>query len=86
MTQVSMRFDLRITSGATTSFAGQHQALLEMVAWADAIGLDAICLSEHHGDPAGYMSAPLTIAAAVLGRTRPRNHSSLWSPTHCWLK
>ncbi len=64
-----MRFDLRILPEAKTSFAGQHQALLEMVSWADAVGLDTICLSEHHGDPAGYMSAPLTIAAAVLGRT-----------------
>lgn len=68
MTRLSMRFDLRITPGAKTCFAGQHQALLEMVSWADAVGLDTICLSEHHGDPAGYMSAPLTIAAAVLGR------------------
>ena len=65
-----MRFDLRILPGATTRFADQHKALLEMAAWADTLGLDAICLSEHHGDPAGYMSAPLTIAAAVLGRTR----------------
>ncbi len=70
MTQLSMRFDLRILPGATTRFAGQHQALLEMATWADDVGLDWLCLSEHHGDPAGYMSAPLTLAAAVLGRTR----------------
>ncbi len=69
MTQLSMRFDLRILPGATTRFADQHRALLEMASWADDLGLDAVCLSEHHGDPAGYMSAPLTIAAAVLGRT-----------------
>src|SRR5690606_17847461 len=70
VTRLSMRFDLRIAPGAGTTFAGQHRAMLEMVSWADAIGLDAICLSEHHGDPAGYSSAPLTLAAAVLGRTR----------------
>lgn len=70
MTRLSMRFDLRIAPGAGTTFAGQHRAMLEMVSWADEVGLDAICLSEHHGDPAGYSSAPLTLAAAVLGRTR----------------
>ena len=70
VTQLSMRFDLRILPGASTTFAGQHRAMLEMARWADDLGLDALCLSEHHGDPAGYMSAPLTLAAAVLGCTR----------------
>lgn len=70
MTQLAMRFDLRITPSAKTTHSGQHQALLEMVSWADEVGFDTICLSEHHGDPAGYMSAPLVLAAAVLGRTR----------------
>src|ERR1019366_514701 len=28
-----------------------------------------ISLSEHHGDPAGFTSAPIVLAAAVLGRT-----------------
>lgn len=65
-----MRFDLRVMPAARTRFADQHRAMLEMVSWADDLGLDAICLSEHHGDPAGYMSAPLVLAAAVLGRTR----------------
>lgn len=70
MTLLSMRFDLRILPGATTRFPDQHRALLEMAAWAEAVGLDQVCLSEHHGDPAGYTSAPLTLAAAVLGCTR----------------
>ncbi len=69
MTRLSLRFDLRITPSAKSDFAGQHRAMLEMASWADALGLDALCLSEHHGDPYGYMSAPLTVAAAVLGRT-----------------
>ncbi len=69
MTQLSLRFDLRIAPFAKTTFAGQHRAMLEMVSWADRIGVETICLSEHHGDPAGYTSAPLTLAAAILGRT-----------------
>jgi alkanesulfonate monooxygenase SsuD/methylene tetrahydromethanopterin reductase-like flavin-dependent oxidoreductase (luciferase family) len=64
-----MRFDLRVPPFAKTSFAAQHQTMLEMVTWADRVGVETICLSEHHGDPAGFSSAPITLAAAVLART-----------------
>jgi alkanesulfonate monooxygenase SsuD/methylene tetrahydromethanopterin reductase-like flavin-dependent oxidoreductase (luciferase family) len=69
MTQLSMRFDLRVPPFAETSFADQHRAMLEMVTWAEAKGFGSIIFSEHHGDPAGYSSAPITLAAAALGRT-----------------
>jgi alkanesulfonate monooxygenase SsuD/methylene tetrahydromethanopterin reductase-like flavin-dependent oxidoreductase (luciferase family) len=69
MTRLSIRFDLRVPPFAKTSFADQYQAMLEMVTWADRIGVETAILSEHHGDPAGYTSAPITLAAAVLGRT-----------------
>lgn len=69
MTRLSIRFDLRVPAFAKTTFAGQHRAMLEMVAWADRLRFDAVCLSEHHGDPSGFTSAPLTLAAAVLART-----------------
>src|SRR5207302_1887574 len=42
---------------------------LEMVDWAERMGFQSVNLSEHHGDPAGYLPAPLTLAAAVLART-----------------
>jgi alkanesulfonate monooxygenase SsuD/methylene tetrahydromethanopterin reductase-like flavin-dependent oxidoreductase (luciferase family) len=70
MTRLSMRFDLRVPPFAKTSFADQYRAMLEMVSWADDAGVDTIILSEHHGDPAGYTSAPLTLAAAVLSRSQ----------------
>jgi alkanesulfonate monooxygenase SsuD/methylene tetrahydromethanopterin reductase-like flavin-dependent oxidoreductase (luciferase family) len=70
-----LRFDLRVPPFAKTSFADQHQAMLEMVTWADRIGVDTVTLSEHHGDPAGFTSAPITLAAAVLARTRRLNVS-----------
>ena len=73
MTHLSLRFDLRIAPFAKTTFASQHRAMLEMASWADRVGIETICLSEHHGDPAGYTSAPLTLAAAVLGRTEHVN-------------
>lgn len=69
MTRISMRFDLRVPPFARTDFATQHQAMLEMASWADRVGVDVMPLSEHHGDPAGFSSAPLTLAAAVLART-----------------
>jgi len=69
MTRISMRFDLRVPPFAKTSFAAQHRAMLEMASWADRVGVESMPLSEHHGDPAGFTSAPLTLAAAVLART-----------------
>jgi len=67
---MNMRFDLRVPPFADTTYATQYQAALEMVDWAEDIGVSNITLSEHHGDPAGFMSAPLTVAAAVLARTQ----------------
>jgi alkanesulfonate monooxygenase SsuD/methylene tetrahydromethanopterin reductase-like flavin-dependent oxidoreductase (luciferase family) len=65
-----MRFDLRVPPFAATTHAAQHQAALEMAEWAEAVGVAEITLSEHHGDPAGFTPAPITVAAAVLARTR----------------
>src|ERR1700722_18521516 len=60
---------MRILPAAHTTFAGQYKACLDIAAWADRVGVDSIMLSEHHGDPAGYTPAPVTLAAAILGRT-----------------
>jgi alkanesulfonate monooxygenase SsuD/methylene tetrahydromethanopterin reductase-like flavin-dependent oxidoreductase (luciferase family) len=65
-----MRFDLRVPPFADTTYAAQHQAALDMVAWGEGIGVTEVVLSEHHGDPAGFTSSPTTVAAAVLARTR----------------
>jgi alkanesulfonate monooxygenase SsuD/methylene tetrahydromethanopterin reductase-like flavin-dependent oxidoreductase (luciferase family) len=67
---MTMRFDLRVPPFANTTYAAQHQAALDMVEWGEGIGVSAVTLSEHHGDVAGFMSAPLTVAAAVLARTK----------------
>ena len=67
--ELMLRADLRIPPFANTTFAAQYQAFLDMARWADDLGFDSIGLSEHHGDPAGYCPAPLTVAAAVLART-----------------
>src|SRR5947209_3600126 len=67
--EMQIRFDLRVAPAATTTFADQYRACLEMVDWAERMGFQSVNLSEHHGDPAGYLPAPLTLAAAVLART-----------------
>jgi alkanesulfonate monooxygenase SsuD/methylene tetrahydromethanopterin reductase-like flavin-dependent oxidoreductase (luciferase family) len=66
---MTMRFDLRVPPFANTTYAAQHQAALDMAQWAESLGASTVVLSEHHADPAGFTSAPFTVAAAVLART-----------------
>ena len=33
-----------------------------------------------------FYYATVTLSTAIASGPRPRNHSSVWSPTHCWLK
>jgi alkanesulfonate monooxygenase SsuD/methylene tetrahydromethanopterin reductase-like flavin-dependent oxidoreductase (luciferase family) len=63
------RFDLRVPSFARTS-VGDDMACLEMCEWADGLGIDAVAISEHHGVDDGYMSSPVTLAAAIAARTK----------------
>jgi alkanesulfonate monooxygenase SsuD/methylene tetrahydromethanopterin reductase-like flavin-dependent oxidoreductase (luciferase family) len=70
MAMVAIRFDLRVPPFATVTHAELYAACLEQVAWADANGLAAVVLSEHHGVDDGYLPAPLTLAAAIVGRTK----------------
>ena len=66
---VGLRFDLRVPAFARTTHARQYAACLEMCAWADRHGFDVVALSEHHGVDDGYMSSPITLAAAIAART-----------------
>src|SRR5262245_3473390 len=70
MSMVGIRFDLRVPPFATTTHAAMYQACLDQCEWADRIGLDIVVLSEHHGVDDGFMSAPLTLAGAIAGRTK----------------
>lgn len=67
---IGIRFDLRVPSFATTTHAEIYQACLDMCAWADGIGADIAVLSEHHGVDDGFMSSPVTLAAAIAARTK----------------
>jgi len=70
MAAIAMRFDLRVPAFATTTHAALYAACLDQCGWADEKGLDVIVLSEHHGVDDGYLPAPLTLAAAIAGRTK----------------
>jgi alkanesulfonate monooxygenase SsuD/methylene tetrahydromethanopterin reductase-like flavin-dependent oxidoreductase (luciferase family) len=67
---VGLRFDLRVPAFAKTTAERQYAACLDMCEWADARGFDAIAISEHHGVDDGYMSSPVTLAAAIAARTK----------------
>ena len=70
MAMIAIRYDLRVPAFSAVTHAAQYAACLEQSAWADAQGLDAVVLSEHHGVDDGYLPAPITMAAAIAGRTR----------------
>ena len=67
--ELQLRFDLRVPPMAKTDHATQYRACLEMVEWGERMGFSDLTLSEHHNDEAGYLAAPMTLAAAVLART-----------------
>ena len=67
---VGIRFDLRVPSFAKTTHAEMYRACLDQAEWADRLGLDIPVLSEHHGVEDGFMSSPVTLAAAIAGRTK----------------
>jgi alkanesulfonate monooxygenase SsuD/methylene tetrahydromethanopterin reductase-like flavin-dependent oxidoreductase (luciferase family) len=70
MAMIGLRYDLRAPSFGRTTHAELYQACLEQCAWADEHGLDFVALSEHHGVDDGFLPAPVTMAAAIAGRTR----------------
>jgi alkanesulfonate monooxygenase SsuD/methylene tetrahydromethanopterin reductase-like flavin-dependent oxidoreductase (luciferase family) len=70
MISIAVRYDLRVPPFASTTHAEQYAACLEQCAFADERGFDVVVLSEHHGVEDGFLPAPVTMAAAVAGRTR----------------
>jgi alkanesulfonate monooxygenase SsuD/methylene tetrahydromethanopterin reductase-like flavin-dependent oxidoreductase (luciferase family) len=69
MSRCYLRFDMR-----TPSFGAERERLyaeaLSMVEWADRHDFAAVRVSEHHGVEDGYCPSPITLAAAMAGRSR----------------
>jgi alkanesulfonate monooxygenase SsuD/methylene tetrahydromethanopterin reductase-like flavin-dependent oxidoreductase (luciferase family) len=84
MAVIAMRFDLRAPSFSPVTHAEQYATCLDQCAWADERGLDVVTLSEHHGIDDGFLPAPLTLAAAIAGRTKRIfiNIAALLVPLH----
>jgi alkanesulfonate monooxygenase SsuD/methylene tetrahydromethanopterin reductase-like flavin-dependent oxidoreductase (luciferase family) len=70
MALLALRYDLRHPDFVEHSVADSYAAFLDQVRWGDRLGLDLVILSEHHGASDGFMSAPLSLAAAVAGATQ----------------
>lgn len=62
-------FNLR--SSAYSADAGRflYEQTCEMAAWVDRNGFDAVVLPEHHGMQDGFISAPLTLAGLIAGKS-----------------
>jgi alkanesulfonate monooxygenase SsuD/methylene tetrahydromethanopterin reductase-like flavin-dependent oxidoreductase (luciferase family) len=84
MTMIGIRFDLRAPTFGTTTSAELYTACLDMCGWADEHAFDIAVLSEHHGVDDGFMSSPVTLAAAIAGRTKrlPINIAAILVPLH----
>jgi alkanesulfonate monooxygenase SsuD/methylene tetrahydromethanopterin reductase-like flavin-dependent oxidoreductase (luciferase family) len=67
--RLGLYYDLR-NPGAARPWAAVYSAALDRIGWADAEGIGAIWVTEHHGFADGYLPAPLTFCAAVAARTR----------------
>jgi alkanesulfonate monooxygenase SsuD/methylene tetrahydromethanopterin reductase-like flavin-dependent oxidoreductase (luciferase family) len=84
MVMIGIRYDLRVAPFASATHAELYRACLDQCAWADERGVDLVVLSEHHGVADGYLPAPLTLAAAIAGRTSriQLNVAALLVPLH----
>jgi alkanesulfonate monooxygenase SsuD/methylene tetrahydromethanopterin reductase-like flavin-dependent oxidoreductase (luciferase family) len=70
MAMLALRYDLRKPDWGPASHAELYAACLEQCEWGDERGFDAVVISEHHGSGDGYLPAPVTMAAAIAGRTK----------------
>jgi alkanesulfonate monooxygenase SsuD/methylene tetrahydromethanopterin reductase-like flavin-dependent oxidoreductase (luciferase family) len=70
MVTVALRYDLRAPEWAATQHEALYRACIEQAEWGERSGVDLVTFSEHHGVDDGYLPAPLTMAGAVVGRTR----------------
>jgi len=70
MAMIGLRYDLRAPTWGSATHAELYSACLDQCRWGDERGFDAVVFSEHHGAEDGYLPAPVTMAAAVAGRTR----------------
>jgi alkanesulfonate monooxygenase SsuD/methylene tetrahydromethanopterin reductase-like flavin-dependent oxidoreductase (luciferase family) len=64
-----MRFSMRAATADRDARADQYAALLDMAAWAETRGCQAVIVSQHHDVDDGYLPSPVPVAAALAART-----------------
>lgn len=67
---LTMRHDFRVPADGSSTHAEIYTAAMDQFRWADEHGFDLAVVSEHHGMRDGWLPAPLTAAAAVVGATQ----------------
>lgn len=75
MTTVHLKYECRHPEEFGIDRQAQYQEALAQIRWADELGVTAVNFCEHHGSEDGYLSSPMTFAAAaaaVTSRTRLR--------------
>ncbi len=81
---LTMRHDFRTPRDGTSTQADIYAAAMDQFRWADEHGFDFAVVSEHHGFADGWMPAPITVAAAIVGATEriPLLLSAVLLPLH----
>lgn len=67
---LTMRQDFRTPADGSVGAREIYDAAMDQFVWADEHGFQTLVLSEHHGVDDGWCPAPITMAAAVLARTK----------------
>ncbi|MFF7242566.1 LLM class flavin-dependent oxidoreductase [Embleya sp. NPDC008237] len=70
MVNVGIYLDLRNPVEWRQDWSRLYAFTLELCEEADRLGVHSIWTTEHHGFEDGYLSQPLTLAAAIAARTR----------------
>ena len=69
MINSNLRFNMTGAERDPVLRAARYRTALDMAAYADAQGFASVNLEEHHVAENGWLPSPLTMAAAIAGRT-----------------
>ncbi|MBN8866497.1 MAG: LLM class flavin-dependent oxidoreductase [Solirubrobacterales bacterium] len=67
--KIGLFLDMRNPTPWQRDWHGLYEGWIERLTWAESIGIDSVWLTEHHLFADGYLSQPLTLAAAIAART-----------------
>ena len=68
--RVGIYTDMRNPPEWRRPWAEHYSRTMDRIAEAERLGIDSVWVTEHHFFEDGYLSQPLTLAAAIAGRTR----------------